>query len=338
MLRQALTGLGVAVSERVLPAGYRGSLFLRGAGRVARLLPPGCVRAAFGPASVVAYGAGLVQRSARGHSDHADLNIFLQRVYHTLIPTARRNVLIPNPEWLPPQRLWQLMLVDEVWCKTRHAVALLSPHAPRCRYVGFSSPDRMERAAPAAADGGWLHLASAGLQKGTDAVLDAWRAHPGWPFLTVLQHKNAALGSDGPNLRYLSLRIGEDELTALLNRCPVHLCPSQSEGFGHSIVEGLSCGALVLATDAPPMNELVDEARGVLVAAGACERVQCGERFAVTADAVADAVQRVLAMSPAAIHNRRSAARSWFEKNHAAFIQRLADALAALKTRPTSPN
>ena len=48
----------------------------------------------------------------------------------------------------------------------------------------------------------------------------------------------------------------------------MHVCCSDAEGFGHYINEGRAHGALVrtVTTDAAPMNELVDESCGLLVA------------------------------------------------------------------------
>jgi glycosyltransferase involved in cell wall biosynthesis len=49
------------------------------------------------------------------------------------------------------------------------------------------------------------------------------------------------------------------QLRQLQTDTPVHICPSQSEGWGHTINEARAVGALVLTTDYPPMNEFVSK-------------------------------------------------------------------------------
>jgi len=44
-----------------------------------------------------------------------------------------------------------------------------------------------------------------------------------------------------------------------MNMCLVHIFPSQVEGFGHVINEARSCASVVITTNYPPMNELVDQ-------------------------------------------------------------------------------
>jgi glycosyltransferase involved in cell wall biosynthesis len=108
--------------------------------------------------------------------------------------------------------------------------------------------------------------------------------------------------------------------------------PSNAEGFGHTIVEAMSCGVLVLATDHPPMNELVDESRGVLIEVEATRALGWGTWASFGQDAVEAAVERVLTMSDDEYRRRATAARRWYLENDGAFRQRL----GALATRLTN--
>ena len=56
------------------------------------------------------------------------------------------------------------------------------------------------------------------------------------------------------NLAVKSRRLSETCLKVLQNECGVHLAPSEVERFGHSIGEALSCGAILITSNAPPMK------------------------------------------------------------------------------------
>lgn len=55
------------------------------------------------------------------------------------------------------------------------------------------------------------------------------------------------------------------ELSTLLFSHPIHIMPSEREGFGHTINEGRAAGALLIVPDHPPMNELVLPMSGLLI-------------------------------------------------------------------------
>src|SRR5690606_2071978 len=103
--------------------------------------------------------------------------------------------------------------------------------------------------------------------KGTEAVLEAWRRHPEWPGLVVVQTSRHARAGTVPagNIDHRVGRMPNDELRWLQNACRFHLSPSEAEGFGHCLVEGMSVGAVILTTDGEPMNELVRPGRGLLI-------------------------------------------------------------------------
>lgn len=99
----------------------------------------------------------------------------------------------------------------------------------------------------------YLHIASGGNQKGTAEILDAWRHHPERPQLTVLAGRSPVAIDNTRNISIIRRWVSDSELRSLMQGCGVHVCCSNAEGFGHTIVEGMSCGALVITTDFPPM-------------------------------------------------------------------------------------
>jgi Glycosyl transferases group 1 len=253
-------------------------------------------------------------------------------VLHVQYPSPRhlisgaRQVLVPNPEWFWDRDAWALPLIDVVLCKTRHAVPIFTAAGCGADYVGFTSedcqvpgvtPDRWR----------WLHIASNGHQKGTDEIVNAWHRHPDWPRLTVLAAKRTAPIAPASNLHVVTEWLDDAQLRTVMQGSGVHLCPSNAEGFGHTIVEAMSCGVLVLTTDLEPMNELVDESRGMLVDVAKTTPMGWARRANFGQDALEATVERAIALSDAQYVRRASAARQWYLENDAAFRQRL-DAFA----------
>jgi len=181
----------------------------------------------------------------------ADLNVFLETVVPPCFAWAPRNWWIPNPEWASPESLTHLPAFELVWCKTREAHRLFGPLSEAARYVGFESEDRYDPTIERTHE--VLHVAGNNILKGTESVVEAWAQNHGTlPPLTIVGDVLAPRAISGVTfLRDLP----DEELRRLQNRCWIHLCPSEAEGWGHTIHEGLSVGARVIVTDAPPMSE-----------------------------------------------------------------------------------
>ncbi len=126
-----------------------------------------------------------------------------------------------------------------------------------------------------------------------------------------------------PNVT-LTGEVSDDELAAIYSGASVLVLPSQTEGFGLPAVEALACGTPVVASDIPPLREVLGD-RAVFVAPGEMhamiEAAQSARRpapppLAWTWHDAARATWRVYASAaaPAVRHarpaRRRGAARS----------------------------
>ncbi|WP_343204381.1 glycosyltransferase [Rhodanobacter sp. PCA2] len=257
-----------------------------------------------------------------------DLNLMLERVRPEFARAARRNVLVPNPEYFRVQDRAALGCIDTVWVKTRHAERLFAALGVATRYIGFASPDRLDAAVPRRH--AFFHGPGRSNNKGTAALLALWAEHPEWPLLTVAwRRKRVELEALPPNVRLIREHLDDAAYRRLQNEHRFHLCPSQTEGYGHYLVEAMSCGAVVATLDAEPMHELVSAERGVLVPAQAAGTQDLATLYGFRAEDMARAIERCAAMPEAEAAALGTAARAWFEAERAAFPRRLREALDA---------
>jgi hypothetical protein len=202
-----------------------------------------------------------------------DVNIFLETLASALFPMAREQWLIPNQEWWAP---WDndnaMARVDRILCKTQNAVDIFSQlyGAARVRHIGFESQDLYDESAPRQRK--FLHIAGQSRYKNSQAVAYAFAKFFDDTDSDIRKElvfvgaypEEVAFARDHKNVKYIQ-RAAPTELKRLLNECLFHIIPSGAEGWGHAIHEGLGCGAVVITTDFPPMNEFDGIARDLLV-------------------------------------------------------------------------
>jgi hypothetical protein len=192
---------------------------------------------------------------------------------------ARHIVYVPNVEWITAadERVVASGSIDTVLLKTRYSGVVFSGLACSKRvkngqlFTGWTSADVGE---PAAAERSWeqcLHVCGKSPQKNADVVVTTWMQNPDLPPMTVVASARAGLDLSMPlrasaNLTLLLQQQSESQLRALQRKVGIHVCPSFTEGFGHSLNEARSAAAVLITTAAPPMDELVEDGRsGVLV-------------------------------------------------------------------------
>lgn len=262
------------------------------------------------------------------------VQIFSERVYARCLPLGHANLLVPNPEWLLPKWLPLLPRFTAVLCKTHHAERIFRELGCRTQYIGFTSPDRHDP--EVFRQRAFFHLAGRSTAKGTRVLLETWQQHPEWPLLTVMQNpRTAGKQVVAANIDHRVGYLDDAALRRLQNAHQFHICPSEAEGFGHYLMEALSVGAITLATDGEPMNELVRPEHGLLIPVATVRQRRLASYHYVDAAGIAQAVQAALALPPAELERLSAAARACYLANDAVFAGRFRAAVMAAVAMPT---
>jgi hypothetical protein len=264
-------------------------------------------------------------------------NLFIESIAEHFIPLGRVNVLLPHPEWFRESYARLLPQMDWVFALTHHAQPIFESRGARVKYLGFTCPDRGSDGKAWSRPMTALHIAGASLLKGTEVILDVWSRHPDWPRLHVLRSPLSYDGVPMPwhervcpaNVSLVTSRLTAAEVSDLQDSIPIHICTSESEGFGQIIAEAMSAGAVVITTDAPPMNELVGPDRGILVAVDRSEPLRLGTRYFVDVDDLERKIDYAVAMPPQERARFGRAAQEWFRGTDAEFPSKLGKCLRA---------
>jgi glycosyltransferase involved in cell wall biosynthesis len=262
-----------------------------------------------------------------------DANIMLEHVRPAYLGVARRNLFIPNPEWMSQRDERLLPQIDALLAKTRVAAGIFQARGIRTLYIGFRSTDCLNAQIPRQPR--FLHLAGASRMKGTRRLLALWRRHPEWPPLLVLQAPQTAQGipstPERDNVEHRIATLDDiDEVRRLQNSHVFHLCLSEAEGWGHYIAEAMSCGAVVITCNVPPMNEMVSSGRGLLVDATAVGQLNAAMRYQFDEASLEATIEYTRSLDAEHCAAIGVEARAWFEANQRNFAGLLQDALQQL--------
>lgn len=229
------------------------------------------------------------------HTGTHDINFHIELVNPEWLKTSPINILIPNPEWYYPRWNQNLKSFTEVWCKSYHAVEIFQALKAKAIYTGWLSVDRNQPETIRKTK--FLHLKGKSPLKGTMAVLQAWTKNPDFPELVVVTANPIKLKPLPKNITIMEGRFSEGEINQFMNECQFHICPSEAEGYGYYISEAMSCGGIVLTTDAPPMNEMVQPGIGITIPYQNKRQTNAGTRYFATPKDIAEAVRLALALS-----------------------------------------
>lgn len=204
----------------------------------------------------------------------ADINLFLAQFKLKWFSKAKLNWFIPNAEFCSAS-LADLKKFDLTLCKTEESFRIFTPLCKETFFLGFTSINRYQ---PSISKNfsHHLHVAGKSHMKGTIEIFNIWKKYRDLPYLILIKHKDDIYAADHTpkknpfnfssiskpkNLKFINKRIAKRSLLSMQNGCGIHLCPSKTEGFGHYLMEAMSTGAVVITTDAPPMNEFIHDQR-----------------------------------------------------------------------------
>lgn len=254
-----------------------------------------------------------------------DVAIFLELWSPRLAQYAGKTVGVFNLEWFLSSWARDLPRITQLWAKSNESHAAYQRLRLRnSTLTGFLSRDLMDASItrePVA-----LHLRGHSDFKNTDVVIEAWRRDPTLPPLTIV----SAVPLDVPPHVRLLGRISDEELRVEMNRSSIHVCPSKAEGWGHYITEALSVGALVVTTDASPMNEHVTPDWGSLVTPSSTARHGLVSARGVSAEQLGEAVRAAAAVPAIWRAKMGRKARMHFELRNESFTATALSLLARI--------
>jgi hypothetical protein len=165
--------------------------------------------------------------------------------------------------------------------------------------------------------------------KGTTPIIQAWEKHPEWPELTLIwrsspdnnlaekYHKKI----NSKNITEINTYLDENQLDYLMNSNSIHICASENEGFGHYLNEARSVKAVVLYSDAPPMNEFFTPQTGIPINTYQSDFINNGicPVYKTTPNDIEVAVEKSLKMSVDELTEMGNQARLHFITNDKQF-------------------
>jgi len=187
--------------------------------------------------------------------NYADINIFVELVSNILMKYAPVNILIPNQEWYYRSWIPYINSFDMILVKTKYAQKIfrkITSNPNTVKYIGWGSKDRYDNKYKKDYNK-CLHLCGKSIHKQTQRLINMWESD--MPDLTICYNPKfvTLLHKNQENINYITERLNEEELIKLMNVYGIHICCSDTEGFGHYIHEAKSCKAVVISTSAPPM-------------------------------------------------------------------------------------
>ena len=204
---------------------------------------------------------------------------------------AHKHFIIPNPEWFLGNWTNSKGRFKAALCKTKDGQRIFNQLGFNTVFIGFTSEDRYLETPLNSKVPEFLHIVGKSQFKGTPEIIEAWK--PNYPKLHIYVQHDAYQTSKN-NIVIHKGFVEDDELKVIQNKYLYHLQLSIVEGFGHVILESMSTGAILLTTDAPPMNEYFSKDIGFLADYGNTEGYNFGTKYFPTVASIQNNVEAML--------------------------------------------
>lgn len=252
------------------------------------------------------------------------LFIHLENIAYPQLLRCGRHVLIPNQEWFRPASVSLLAYIDYVWCKTQLAQQVFSELGVKTQYSGFcTSLAEPLAAGEVPAEPGFFSRIGVSNLRGIEPLVHAWSQHPDWPLLNIVVHSSLRILPAPDNVRYVDEFPSTQAYHVFAKQFRFQVFATETEGFGHAIYEALELGAVVLVTDAPPMNEQLTSATSIKIESAYAGQKGLSPKFAVTQRGLECAVAQALALDERQILIYQQQGRQLLQKMRADFLANL---------------
>lgn len=223
--------------------------------------------------------------------------VHLENIVYTKLYCPGKHVLIPNQEWFRNDGISLISYMDAIWCKTRLAEHIFNQFSAKTSYLGFATEmNHIPKSSAPKRECFFSRIGRSDL-RGIDTLVSAWAKHPEWPDLYLVVHPSRRPETKPLNVHYYDEFVAAEDYFQFASQFSFHIYATETEGFGHAIHESIAMGALLLLTNAPPMNEIFTSDDVIYIEAAYKGYKGLSPLFGVTVEGIEHAVQKALVIS-----------------------------------------
>lgn len=223
------------------------------------------------------------------------VSIHLETIAFKNLFTSKKNILLPNQELFDRRQFVYMPFIDQVWCKSKLALNIFTELGYNSIYTGFYTELNYQPQYPKKNNSFFTRIGMTPY-RGAEKLARIWEKHPEWPTLKMVIPTSMKPAINANNVEFIAPLQNTKDFYLLAESTKFHIYLTEAEGFGHSIVESLSYGAITLITDAAPMNEYADEKSAIMIPADFVGNITLSPRFCSSDSVIEDAIETALRM------------------------------------------